>query len=287
MNKAAFFDTVRRSIYKGRMTPGQLQGLETLLAAWRGSPLAYAAYGLATAHHETAFTMQPIKEYGGEAYLRRMYDPTGSRPALAKRNGNTTPGDGVKYAGRGYVQLTWKDNYKRAGDKIGVDLVRNPDRAMEPEIAATIMREGMENGWFTGKRLSDYLTDSRADYVNARRVINGTDKAREIAAYARAFAEALRDAGWGDGPPAKKGVEISPPAAEIKPEPVPKADEKDIKPWWHEIPIIRQVAATFSAVGISASTLLEADKSVIITLAILSFLLAAWAVYWQAKRRKR
>ena len=129
----------------------------------QGLPLSWCAYALATAYHETAHTMQPIKEYGGPKYFTRMYDPTGTRPKLAASMGNTSAGDGPKYCGRGYVQLTWKNNYARAGKAIRVDLVNNPDLAMQPDNAARIMREGMVDGWFTGKAFKDYLPDGRAD----------------------------------------------------------------------------------------------------------------------------
>jgi predicted chitinase len=97
--------------------------------------------------------------------------------------------DGKTWLGRGYVQLTHRKNYARAGLELGIDLLGNPSLAMKPDIAARILVRGSEKGWFTGKRLSDYLP---GDYVNARRIINGTDKAHEIAALARTFEEALR-----------------------------------------------------------------------------------------------
>jgi len=197
-NRQLFFATLRKRL--GSLSQSQVDGLETCLTACDGAPLAHAAYMLATAWHETAATMQPIKEYGGPTYFHRMYDVGGSRPQLCIRNGNTCAGDGVKYFGRGYTQLTWKANYKRAGDKLGVDLVTHPDRALEPAIAAKIMRLGMDEGWFTGKKLSTYLpssgTATHDQYVAARRIINGTDKAELVEDYAQAFERALRDGDW-------------------------------------------------------------------------------------------
>jgi putative chitinase len=144
--------------------------------------------------------MQPVKEYGGPTYFTRMYDVTGARQKLAVANGNTCAGDGPKYCGRGYVQLTWKANYARAGDKCGVDLVANPDKAMDPVIAARIMREGMEHGWFTGRSFSSYLPAvgraTSGQYAHARYIINGSDKAQQIAAHAKAFEAALEAGGW-------------------------------------------------------------------------------------------
>jgi len=194
----AFFKTVRTKL--GALSTGQVNGLNTLLAACEGTPLSHAAYMLATSWHETAKTMQPVKEIGGPAYYTRMYDVAGDRPKLCIANGNTCAGDGPRYYGRGYVQLTWKANYAKAGAKLGVDLVNNPDLAMNAALAARIMREGMAGGWFSGKRLSDYLpasgTATRQQYMDARRIINGTDRADLVEDYAQAFERALRDGGW-------------------------------------------------------------------------------------------
>lgn len=177
------------------MSAAQVGGVETIVRGFEafapGGDLRHLAYMLATAQHETASTMLPIMERGGYAYLRRMYDIEGERPKLAAANGNTTPGDGARYAGRGYVQLTWKSNYQRAGNKLGVDLVSNPDLALQPDIAARIMFSGMTDGWFTGKRLADYFGAGAANWKHARRIINGLDRADEIASLARSYHKAL------------------------------------------------------------------------------------------------
>ena len=200
MNRQAFFNSLRQGLLGPTLDTDEVTGCEAILDAMTGLPLSYCAYALATAYHETAHTMQPIHEYGGPRYFTRMYDITGSRPTLARKYGNTTPGDGVKYAGRGYVQLTWKANYAKAGAKLGVDLVGNPSLAMRKDIAAKIMREGMVDGWFTGKAFKHYLPTSGAaslaQFTAARRIINGTDKASQIARYATQFQSALALGGW-------------------------------------------------------------------------------------------
>lgn len=197
MNRTAFFATVRARL--GPLKQSQVAGFTAVLDAIEGAPLSHQAYMLATAWHETAATMQPIKEIGRPSYFTRMYDVAGDRPKLCIANGNTCAGDGPRYFGRGYVQLTWKANYANAGEKLGVDLVDNPDLAMRPDIAARILREGMAEGWFTGKRLSSYLpaqgVATREQYINARRIINGTDRAEMVEGYAQAFERALRDGG--------------------------------------------------------------------------------------------
>ena len=126
------------------------------------------AYIFATVLHETGATMQPIEEYGkgkGKPY------------GLPSENGK------IHY-GRGYVQLTLGHNYKKVGDILGLDLYNNPDLVMAGEISATILIRGMMEGWFTGKKLSDYFNE-KTDWINARRVINGTDKTDTITTYAQ------------------------------------------------------------------------------------------------------
>ena len=172
-----FFDAIRAAIFAGNLSQSQVDGFNILLAAW----LTYGdgdsgklAYVLATALHETASTMRPIIEYGGDAYLKaKPYYP---------------------YVGRGYVQLTWKDGYQRVGTLIGVDLVNQPGLALDPQIAAKIIVKGMLSGWFTGRKLSDYITPSKADFIAARAIVNGSDRAGLIAGYALVFLEALKAA---------------------------------------------------------------------------------------------
>jgi putative chitinase len=184
-NPEAFFAEVR--IDHGPLTVPQVEGFNALLAAMFAWPVSWVAYGLATAWHETAATMQPIKEFGGPKYFHRMYDPKGANPKLAARLGNTQPGDGAKYAGRGYVQLTGRANYAKYG------IADTPDDAMKPDVAARILVDGMSKGVFTGKKLADYLP---GDYANARRIINGTDRAAHIANLAIGFEGALAQGGW-------------------------------------------------------------------------------------------
>lgn len=197
-----FFDDLRRGLLGPTLTTDEVDGCNAILAAGAGLPVTWVAYMLATAWHETASTMQPVNEYGGPAYFFRRYDLGGANPAIARALGNTQPGDGVKFHGRGYVQLTGRANYERAERELGVDLIKYPDMALQPAIAAAIMRRGMSEGWFTGRRLSHYLPmqpnphPAAVDYVNARRIINGVDKAQHIAGYARQFEAALINAGW-------------------------------------------------------------------------------------------
>ena len=114
------------------------------------------------------------------------------------------------------MQLTGRRNYAFASEKLGVDFVGHPDRVMEPRLAAAILFDGMDEGWFTGKKLANYVGDGKTDYVNARRIINGTDKAAQIAGYAKAFEKALRDSGY---------VGQAPKPTPVPPVPQPPVDD--------------------------------------------------------------
>jgi hypothetical protein len=141
------------------------------VARQRGVLRNQLAYVLATAYWESGRTMQPVREYGGETYLRsKKYYP---------------------YVGMGLVQLTWKYNYELASRKLGVDFVSDPRKLLEPGHAINVLVVGMQEGWFTGKKLSDYITLSKSLYVAARRIVNGTDKAQEIADLAKLYEAAL------------------------------------------------------------------------------------------------
>jgi len=185
---AKFFDYVRTRAPLGpSLSPEEVAGCERILAACAAEafPVSWAAEVLATDYHETAGTMTPIREYGkghGKPY---------GKPG---RNGGQVP------YGRGDVQLTWDENYERADRELnlGGALIANYELALDPAISARIIVRGMEQGWFTGKRLGDYLP-GQADvhqFANSRRVVNGLDKAALIAGYAMTFQAALQAGGW-------------------------------------------------------------------------------------------
>lgn len=190
LNRKVFFDAVRKAPFPGSMTQHQVEGCEAILREWerRGlRDLRWLAYMLGTAFWETARTMQPITEYGGRSYFDKY--ETGTR--LGKVLGNVEPSDGYRYRGRGFVQITGRSNFSKMQLITGAPLVADPDKALDPAIAAAIMFEGMQRGTFTSKKLADYFNDRLTDWVNARRIINGTDKAETIASMARQFHGAL------------------------------------------------------------------------------------------------
>jgi predicted chitinase len=150
------------------------------------------AYVLATARHESSFA--PIAEVWGPTAIQRSYE--------GKRSlGNTQPGDGYRYRGRGFVQITGRRNYQYWTNRLGSNLVGNPDLALDPEIAASITVLGMADGSFTGVGLDDYINAQETDFVNARRVVNGDvhRNGARIARYARTYLRALRRAGCETG----------------------------------------------------------------------------------------
>ena len=194
-NRTKFFDNYRERF--GPLTQDLVEGFEFLLGqieedkrfAGSETDRRQLAYCLATFKWETAHTMKPIDERGGNNYFNKRYGP---QTSVGKMLGNTKAGDGALFHGRGYVQLTGRRNYTKAKDLTGVDLIADPDRAKDAELAYQIAVQGMKDGWFTGKKLGQFIKDGASpDYENARTIINGHDKAANIADIARRFNEVL------------------------------------------------------------------------------------------------
>ena len=186
IDHAKFFNGYR-SAY-GKLAQATIDGLELLGRNMEDDPdlknVQWAAYMLATVKHECANRWAPITEFGNKEYFNKYETGT----PIGKRLGNTEPGDGFRFRGRGYVQITGRANYSRLSRILGLgpdeDLVADPDHALRPIIAYRIMSVGMRTGLFTGKKLTDYINAQGSDYKNARRIINGTDQAALIAGYA-------------------------------------------------------------------------------------------------------
>jgi hypothetical protein len=173
-----FFDAYRREF--GRVRSEQVPPLDSLIGFVNDdetlTDCRHVAYMFATVHGECGDTYEPVEEafyLGGRV---RDLD------AWRRRNLRYSP-----WHGRGYVQLTWRANYVKAERLLDISLTADPTLAMVPANAYQIMSRGMQEGWFTGKSLYDYINGRKCDYKNARRIINGTDKMRQFAAWAQQF----------------------------------------------------------------------------------------------------
>jgi putative chitinase len=184
-DREIFFDNVRNKLFDGALDQQQVDGCGVILGLWEGqytgtpmTDIRWLAYILATVFHECATTMWPITEYGSQSYLQgKEYWP---------------------YIGRGFVMITWEENYRNASQQLSLtgsrDLVEHPELALDSLISARILFRGMAEGWFTGKKLGQYFNESKNDPVNARQIVNGNDDDVLIAGYHADFLAALEKA---------------------------------------------------------------------------------------------
>ena len=178
-DREVYFDSVRASLFAGKLSQQQVNGQEAILGEWElpqvepaMTDVRWLAYALATTYHETSQEMWPIEEYGhGDGQPYGVQDPETSQT----------------YYGRGYVQLTWRENYRRATQELGLegdaDLEWHAEMALDPQIAADVMFQGMREGWFRASNdgkaqtFERYFNNSIDDAYTAREIING-DKTR-------------------------------------------------------------------------------------------------------------
>lgn len=184
-----------------------------------------AAYVLSTAYHESAHTMKPVRETLASTDAKAKERLTKAWKA-GKLPGVKSDYWSSGYFGRGYVQITHIDNYRKAGDRLGIGsaFVANPSFVMEPRHAVLILVRGMKEGWFRGgKKLSDFITLMDSDFIDARDIINGDKKKNGalIAGYAIQYNRLLTDDGYGVSPlPQIKPADHFPDAGTMIP-PVP------------------------------------------------------------------
>lgn len=161
-------------------TEGELSREETVDAIKRECEIqgigldTQIAYVLATVKWETGHTFKPVREAPSKNEEWR------------RANLRYYP-----YYGRGYVQLTLQVNYERYSRLLGIDMVGNPDLALEHQTSLFILVHGFKTGAFTGRKISQYINKHETDFIRARRCINGVDQAHRIAQFAEEFLRSM------------------------------------------------------------------------------------------------
>lgn len=194
-----FFDTVRGPLFGGALNQSAVDNMNLIAEFWLtnhpSNPPNQLAYVLATVLAEVGQNMRPVRESFANSDAE-------ARQKLAHRPYARPAGPfGHAYYGRGYVQLTHLENYERQSQKLGIDLVQFPDRALETHVAIRILVNGMLDGDFNGHGhgLAHYVNATNQDFVGARRTVNIQDRAVEIAGYAQIFLSALQAAAMSQG----------------------------------------------------------------------------------------
>jgi putative chitinase len=184
-DRKVFFTYVRRSPFGGKLSQEQVDGMNDMLDWFEKSTVEdvrWVARVFAEVHHETGALMIPVRETFASS----------TRQAIARLNDAFNKGrmknvrtrywlDG--WFGRGRIQVTHRDNYVYAQEKTGLQLVSNPDLLLLSKNDVRVSLPGTIEGWWTrGKHsMSDYFNETTDDPVGARRIVNGTDKAKHIA----------------------------------------------------------------------------------------------------------
>ena len=254
INRTTFYSYVRNAPFGGRLSTTQVEGMEAILDKWESDPkytdIRWLAYMLATVFHETAHTMQPVREtlLKSDAAVIRALDKAYASGKLGQVSKPYWRKDesGFAWYGRGGVQLTHRRNYETMGAILGIPLGRNPDLALDLKISVDILFEGMTKGLsnkgdFTKYSLEDYFNDKTDDPVGARRIINGTDKNNLIAGYHNSFLGAL-----------KKAVQAA-ETGKLPADASKEAAKPDDKPASSSVPVITTVSAIVGS-GVIAQT---------------------------------
>jgi putative chitinase len=264
LNRKTFFAYARRAPFGGKLSTAQVDGCNRLIDACRDesvTDLRHVAYVLASVFHETGTRMQPVRETfaksdaGAVAALEKAW-------RAGKLGQVREPYWRAGWFGRGDIQITHQENYRKLGAAIGVNLVDHPALALDPAISARIAVIGMRDGLFAKAKLADFFQAGFSDAVSARRIVNGKDKARLIAGYYKAFHDALVAADVETPQPA----DVT--AADAEPDDVPPAKSASVG----------TVAVTTGA-GAAAS-LVAAVQSPWAAVALVAILIAAGVGAW-------
>ena len=223
LDRKAFFAAARVNPFGGLLAQSQVDGLNALLDTAPVGMLTNAlAYCFATTHHETGAAMVPRVEnlnYTSAARIQQVWpsrfptissaEPYVRNPqALANkvyggRLGNTQPNDGWDFRGMGDVQATGRDNARRATGRLldlgylspGEDLEKTPARMLDPDVAAAMLFVGLTEGWYTGKKLSDFFTKDKSLPVAARAMVNPDANGSIVSELYRGYLAAFQAAG--------------------------------------------------------------------------------------------
>ncbi|WP_017302011.1 glycoside hydrolase family 19 protein [Nodosilinea nodulosa] len=196
IDRKTFYDTFRTQFHP-TLTQQQVDGYSAILDYWEASEISdlrWLAYVLATAYHETGQLIAPVREgfcktdEGSIQAVTKLYTK-----GIIKHNYAKPEANGNSYFGRGLVQLTWADNYKKMGQTLGMgsQLYDNPALLLDLGISVKVLFKGMIDGLFTGQSLEDYFNATKTDWMQARKIVNGMDKASAIADYAQRFKACL------------------------------------------------------------------------------------------------
>jgi hypothetical protein len=240
----AFFDVVRSKF--GPLTTSQVMGFNLFIAEAerRKTYINYLSSLLGQVWWETGKTMAPV----AEAYY------LGAKADAVRRKMRYYP-----FYGRGHIQTTWETNYRKSSqiwkEMTGedVDFVKNPDLLLQNKYSVPLTFEGFERGFWTGKAQDDFIDlidesddEDLREFANARRIVNGLDRAAELGQFALTFEKALKAGGYGySGEPEKPVVLDTPkplPPLDIPAmDPLTGAEVIDPKPlptnapWWQHL----------------------------------------------------
>lgn len=222
---STFFGALRRALFGGSISQSQVDGINAIMSAWAkygDGDTRKLAYILGGVFHESARTMQPVRETlatsDAQAIARLEAAWAKGQLSWVSKPYWRKDADGFAWFGRGRIQNTHKANAEKLEKRFGTPFTTNPDLFLDSEIDAIVTVVGHMEGIWTGKKLGDYIIGDKCDFVGARRVVNGNDKAVTIAGYATSFLNALR-AGEAAGPVVAPPV---PPDVEPVPEPAPE-----------------------------------------------------------------
>jgi hypothetical protein len=231
LDRKAFFASARHTLFGGSLSQAQVDGCEAILDACQIYGVIEqhdVAHVLAEVRHETGGYMLAIKETvmphhvdknPSDAEVIRRLDVAW---ATGKLTWVKTPYWRDGWFGRGPIQTTHKSNYEKVGRAIGVDLVPNRSRILEPATGAASAVVGLRDGIYTGRKLADFdfpTALNNQSKQHPRRMVNGVDGTDAlVSGYHRSFFTALTSAGF-------RVVSHGAPVGETQP-PLPVTDTR-------------------------------------------------------------